>query len=196
MKHTIITLSRQFCTGGINIAQQVAKTLNIPCYDKELITLAAKKSGLSEEAIAASEKRHTGSLLYGLYTMGADLPLNDQVFIIQSQVIRQLAEKGPCIIVGRCADYVLRDDPQVLSVFLHAGLEYRKEVGRKSGQLPREMDDRALENLIHKEDKRRSGYYNYYTEYRWGAAEHYDLCLNSEMGTETCARLILEAAKG
>ncbi len=196
MEHTIITLSRQFCTGGINIAQEVAKTLNIPCYDKELITMAAQKSGLTEEAIAASEKRHTGSLLYGLYTMGAELPLSDQVFIIQSQVIRQLAEKGPCMIVGRCADYVLREDPRVLSVFLHGGLEFRKQWGRKSGQLPREMTDRELESLIHKEDKRRSGYYNYYTEFRWGAAEHYDLCLNAELGAETCARLILEAAKG
>lgn len=195
MGRTIITLSRQFCTGGIDIAQRVAKELDIPFYDKELISMAAKQSGLSEEAIAASERRHSASLLYGLYTMGTDLPLNDQVYIIQSRVIKQIAERGPCMIVGRCADYVLRDNDEVLSVFLHAPMEFRKNWGRKSGQLPRELDDRAQTNLILKEDKRRASYYNYYTEYRWGQAEHYDLCLNAQLGEETCAQLILEAIK-
>ena len=171
----------------------MAETLGVPFYDKELITLAAKESGLSEEAVAASEKRRTGSLLYGLYTMGADLPLSDQVYIIQSKVIQSLAEKGPCVIVGRCADYVLRDDERLLSVFLHAPADYRRKWGLAQKQLPADLDDRALEALIEKEDKRRAGYYNYYTEYRWGAAEHYDLCLNAELGPELCAGLILQA---
>lgn len=193
MERTIIALSREYCTGGIGIARQVAETLGVPFYDKELITLAAKESGLSEEAVAASEKRRTGSLLYGLYTMGADLPLSDQVYIIQSKVIQSLAEKGPCVIVGRCADYVLRDDERLLSVFLHAPADYRRKRGLAQKQLPADLDDRALEALIEKEDKRRAGYYNYYTEYRWGAAEHYDLCLNAELGPELCAGLILQA---
>ena len=196
MKHSIITLSRQYCTGGLEIAKQVAKSLQIPFYDKELITMAAKESGLSEEAIAASEKRHTGSLLYGLYTMGADLPLGDQVYIVQSRVIQQLAKEGPCVIVGRCADYVLRDDPRVLSVFLHGSVDYRIAYGLEHGELPADLEPRALENLVLKEDKRRAGYYNYYTEYRWGSAEHYDLSLNAELGPRTCANLILQAANG
>lgn len=194
MERTIITLSREYCTGGIGIARKVAETLGVPFYDKELITLAAKESGLSEEAVAASEKRRTGSLLYGLYTMGADLPLSDQVYIIQSRVIQGLVEKGPCVIVGRCADYVLRGDERVLSVFLHAPVAYRRQWGVKEGQLPADRDEHTLEALIEKEDKRRAGYYNYYTEYRWGAAEHYDLCLNAELGPDTCADLILRAA--
>ena len=95
MAKTIITVGREYCTGGRYIAEDVAKALGIKLYDKELITMAAKHSGLSEEAIAASEKKHTHSLLYNLYTVGNDLPLSDQVFILQSRIIKDLAEKGP-----------------------------------------------------------------------------------------------------
>ena len=105
MAKTIITLGREYCTGGRYIAEDVANALGIKLYDKELITMAAKHSGLSEEAVAASEKRHTHSLLYSLYTMGNELPLGDQVFILQSRIIKQLAEEGPCVILGRCGDY-------------------------------------------------------------------------------------------
>ena len=100
MAKTIITLGREYCTGGRYIAEDVANALGVKLYDKELITMAAKHSGLSEEAVAASEKRHTHSLLYSLYTMGNELPLGDQVFILQSRIIKQLAEEGPCVILG------------------------------------------------------------------------------------------------
>ena len=106
MAKTIITLGREYCTGGRYIAKDVARALGIKLYDKELITMAAKNSGLSEEAVAASEKRHTHSLLYSLYTMGNDLPLGDQVFILQSRIIKQLADEGPCVIVGRCGFFL------------------------------------------------------------------------------------------
>ena len=116
MAKTIITLGREYCTGGRYIAEDVANALGIKLYDKELITMAAKHSGLSEEAVAASEKRHTHSLLYSLYTMGNELPLGDQVFILQSRIIKQLAEEGPCVILGRCGDYVQH------GVILHVGV--------------------------------------------------------------------------
>ena len=193
MSMPVIALGRQFGSGGREIGRKLAEQLACPFYDRELISLAAKESGLSEQTIAAGEKRPSGSLLYNLYTMGSDLPLSDQVYIIQSKVIQSLAEKGPCVIVGRCADYVLRDDERLLSVFLHAPADYRRKWGLAQKQLPADLDDRALEALIEKEDKRRAGYYNYYTEYRWGAAEHYDLCLNAELGPELCAGLILQA---
>ena len=125
MAKTIITLGREYCTGGRYIAKDVARALGIKLYDKELITMAAKNSGLSEEAVAASEKRHTHSLLYSLYTMGNDLPLGDQVFILQSRIIKQLADEGPCVIVGRCGDYVLRDRKDVLRIFVYAPKEWR-----------------------------------------------------------------------
>ena len=120
MSKCIITISREFCSGGRDIAKKLADQLGIPYYDKEIITMAAKQSGLSEEAIRQSEKRRTGSLLYSLYSMSQELPLGDQVYLIQSKVIRELAETGPCVIVGRCGDYVLRDDPNCLRVFIHA----------------------------------------------------------------------------
>ena len=130
MAKTIITLGREYCTGGRYIAEDVANALGIKLYDKELITMAAKNSGLSEEAVAASEKRHTHSLLYSLYTMGNELPLGDQVFILQSRIIKQLAEEGPCVILGRCGDYVLRDRKDVLRVFIYAPVEWRRELAK------------------------------------------------------------------
>ena len=130
MAKTIITLGREYCTGGRYIAEDVANALGIKLYDKELITMAAKHSGLSEEAVAASEKRHTHSLLYSLYTMGNELPLGDQVFILQSRIIKQLAEEGPCVILGRCGDYVLRERKDVLRVFIYAPVEWRRELAK------------------------------------------------------------------
>ena len=196
MKYGVITIGREYCTGGLDIARTVAGRLGVPMYDKELITLAAKESGLSEEAIAASEKRRTGSLLYSLYTMGGELPLSDQVFVLQSQIIRGLADKGPCVIVGRCGDYVLRERADVLSVFLHAPQAWRREWAKKDGSIPPEADERTANALLEREDRRRAAYYNYYTEYRWGDAGHYDLCLNAALGQQLCAELILRAAQG
>src|SRR5699024_12545663 len=108
-------------------SQDVADALGVKLYDKELITMAARDSGLSEEAVDASEKRHTHSLLYSLYTMGTDLPLSDQVFILQSRITTKLAEEGPCVILGRCADYALRERTDVLHVCVHAPLASRRE---------------------------------------------------------------------
>lgn len=195
-KYGIITIGREYCTGGLDIARAVAGRLGVPIYDKELITLAAKESGLSEEAIAAGEKRPSGSLLYNLYTMGSELPLSDHVFVAQSRVIRQLADKGPCVIVGRCGDYVLRGRADVLRVFLHAPLEFRRRRAAAEGLVPPDADEKAASALLQKEDRRRAAYYNFYSEFRWGEAGHYDLCLNAAMGGEVCVDLILRAAQG
>ena len=196
MKYNVITIGREFCTGGLDIARAVAQAMGAPMYDKELITLAAKESGLSEQAIAAGEKRPSGSLLYNLYPMGADLPLSDQVFVVQSQVIRDLADKGPCVIVGRCGDYVLRNRADVLRVFLHAPLDFRRRRAQAEGAVPADADERAATALVEKEDRRRAAYYNFYSEFRWGEASHYDLCLNTALGDQVCAEVILRAAKG
>ena len=194
MAKTIITLGREYCTGGRYIAEDVAKALGIKLYDKELITMAAKNSGLSEEAVAASEKRHTHSLLYSLYTMGNELPLGDQVFILQSRIIKQLAEEGPCVILGRCGDYVLRERPNVLRTFVYAPLDARIEFA-KSRPDAKDMPNRLWETQLAKHDRARASYYNYYTENRWGEAKNYDLCLNATLGREACADLIVAAAK-
>lgn len=189
MTPCVITLGREFGSGGRSIAKRVAELLDIPCYDKELITMAAKKSGLSEQAIAASEKQRTGSLLYNLYTIGNDLPLGDQVFILQSNIIKELAQKGPCIIVGRCADYVLKNQSNVLRVFVHASMDYR--VARAAQRTGNEGKDvKTLTAEINRETRRRASYYNYYTDNRWGDAENYDLSISADLGVETCARII------
>lgn len=192
MSKCIITISREFCSGGRDIAKKLADQLGIPYYDKEIITMAAKQSGLSEEAIRQSEKRRTGSLLYSLYSMSQELPLGDQVYLIQSKVIRELAETGPCVIVGRCGDYVLRDNPYCLRVFIHAPLAFRLNYIRAY-----EADERdsVLENIIAKEDRNRAGYYNYYTQNRWGDASNFHVSLDASIGEDVCVEILKAAAR-
>ncbi len=192
MAKTIITLGREYCTGGRFIAQDVANALGIKLYDKELITMAAKDSGLSEEAIAASEKKRTHSLLYSMYTMGNELPLADQVFILQSKIIRQLADEGPCIILGRCGDYVLRERKDVLRVFIYAPVEFRREYA-KTNPIVKAKDEKGIRDEIEKTDKNRASYYNYYTQNRWGDAHNYDLAINAALGQQACVDMILTA---
>lgn len=196
MKRCIVTIGREFCTGGQEVAERVAQELGVKLYDKELITLAAKKSGLSEEAIAASEKQHTHSLLYNMYTIGNELPLADQVFILESRIIKKLAEEGPCVVLGRSGDYVLRERDNVLSVFMYAPMEYRRQYAlRGRVEQAQNISDKELEERIRKEDKKRAQYYNYYTQNRWGDAHNYDLTLNAALGEDTCVQLILDAVR-
>lgn len=196
MKRCIVTIGREFCTGGKEVAERVAQELGVKLYDKELITLAAKKSGLSEEAIAASEKQHTHSLLYNMYTIGNELPLADQVFILESRIIKKLAEEGPCVVLGRSGDYVLRERDNVLSVFMYAPMEYRRQYAlRGRVEQAQNISDKELEERIRKEDKKRAQYYNYYTQNRWGDAHNYDLTLNAALGEDTCVQLILDAVR-
>lgn len=193
MANCIITIGREFCTGGYPIAEKTAAKLGIKMYDRELITLAAKDSGLSEQAIAASEKQRTRSLLYSLYTMGNDLPLGDQVFIYQSRVIKQLAEEGPCVILGRCGDYVLRENPNVLRVFITAPMEARMEYAKKQPGFDGKPD-KFIAEQINKVDKDRAAYYNYYTQNRWGDVHNYDLVLNAALGEDVCVEMLVAAA--
>ena len=156
--------------------------------------MAAKHSGLSEEAVAASEKRRTHSLLYSLYTMGNDLPLGDQVFILQSRIIKQLADEGPCVIVGRCGDYVLRDRKDVLRIFVYAPKEWRLAYGKENNML-QAKDEKGIKDEIDKTDRNRAAYYNYYTQNRWGDAHNYDLAINAALGHDACVKMILAAAE-
>ena len=118
MHYPVITISREYGSGGRAIGERLAKELGVPFYDKELIFMAAKESGLSEEYIKKTEQMKSTSFLYGLYMSAQQLPMNDQIFLVQSKIIRQVAQEGPCVIVGRCADYVLRERKDLLSVFI------------------------------------------------------------------------------
>lgn len=198
--NTIITISRQYGSGGREIGKRLAERLGIPFYDKELITLAAEQSGYSEHLFEKSDKGATNSLLYSLSmygnTMGLyDMPLNDKLFIAQSQTIKNVAEQGPCVIVGRCADYVLRGMPGVLNVFIHSDME--SKVKRVIEEYGIESDN--VVDLINKTDKRRANYYNYYTGMKWGRAENYHLalrtdCVGIDGAVETLIRFV-EAQK-
>ncbi len=184
---TIITIGRQFGSGGREIGRRLAERLGIPFYDKELLTHAAQESGLSEEIMAYFDEQPTNSLLYslstGMYSMGEigvanyTLPVNQQVFQAQFDSIRALAEQGACVIVGRCADYVLEKYPCVVNVFIHADLQKRME-------RVAEYDNVSLaeaKSRISKSDKRRANYYNFYSGKKWGVAGTYDLCINSSV---------------
>lgn len=185
--NTIITIAREFGSGGRYVAQQLAQKLDIPFLDKQLIALAAQETGLSPEFIENTEERQkTTSLLYNLYFSTQNLPLSDQVFIAQSNILKQKAEQGPCVIVGRCADYVLRNFPNVLNVFIYAPIEARilrvQDVYKEKA--------RDMHAYVRKQDKSRAAYYNHFTTEEWGQAHNYDVCMNSELGVDIIVRCL------
>jgi cytidylate kinase len=182
---TIITIGREFGSGGHQIGKILADDLGIPYYDKELLERAAKDSGLCKEIFENQDEKPTSSFLYSLvmdsYSFGYssnvmnDMPLNQKVFLAQFDSIKQLAKEGPCVIIGRCADYALEDNPNLLSVFIHADMDARvHRIANIYGLTANKASDR-----IRKNDKSRSSYYNYYTCKEWGNADSYDLCINS-----------------
>lgn len=191
---TVITVSRQFGSGGREIAQKLAERLNIPYLDNELIQRAAEKSGYSKEIFDQADQKPTGSLLYSMSLfasngVGFDLPLSDKVFLVQSDVIKEAAEQGSCVIVGRCADYVLRDFPSVISIYIHSNIE--KRIKRAVEKY--KVDPAKCKDIVAKNDKRRAAYYNFYTGNRWGQAENYDITINSgKLGVEQTVEALIQ----
>lgn len=189
MSIPVITIAREYGSGGRLIGEELAKHLGIPFYDKELILLAAKKSGFSEEYIRRSEQIKSASFLYSLYMTSQVLPMSDQIFLVQSKIIQELAEQGPCVIVGRCADYVLRNNPNCMNVFIHAPVEERiRRATEEYGETSANMED-----FVRKQDKKRSSYYNYFSQNKWGSAKNYHLAVNSTLGISQTAKLIQDA---
>lgn len=192
----IITIGRQYGSGGKEIGEKLAKRLGCPFYDSELLTMATEASGMSEAAMRQYDEKPTSSLVYGMYmnavSTGDVLPLNQKLAFAQFDVIRKVAAEGDCVIVGRCADYILRDRPDVLSVFLSAPKDARRERAMQNYGIPRELVDKTLK----KQDKKRAEYYNFYTHAEWGAAENYDLCINTgTFGVEGTISAIAHAAQ-
>lgn len=182
---SVITISRQFGSGGHEIGQKLARRLDIPFYDKEAIALAAKKSGVCVEAYEKADKKAEGSMLYSLlmadYSFGHgvptvnDMPVNDKLFLCQAQMIREVAKQGACVIVGRCADDILRESENLFSVFISADKLSRMDRIVKDYGVQAEDAAWRLVGM----DKQRANYYNYYSEKQWGAAENYLLSINS-----------------
>ena len=186
MEHIIITIAREYGSGGRLIGQQLAEELGIGFYDKQLITLAAQESGLAEDFIEKMEQKRTNNFLYNLYMTEYDLPVADQIFLTQSKVIRKIAEKESCVIVGRCADYVLREFDNCLRVFIHAPLEWRiKCVRDQYHEVVANYHDYLL-----KQDKNRAAYYNYFTQNKWGKAQNYHLSIDSSIGIPAVVRIL------
>lgn len=194
----IITIGRQYGSGGKVIGETIAKKLDIPFYDKELLKLAAKKSGICEEIFDSFDERPTNSFLYTLvmdpYSLGFgttdELPLNHKVFLASFDTIKNIADKdGSCVFVGRCADYALRDYKNVINVFIYANIEDRiKRVSEKYG-----LAEGKAKDLIKKEDKSRASYYNYYSSKKWGDMKGYDICINTSLyGIEKTADILCD----
>ncbi len=188
MKKTVITISREYGSGGRDIGKLVAEKLGFKYYDGELLSLVAKESGYTEDFIRQNDQKRTQSLLYHLYIGSQILPASDMIFIAQSRVIKDLYNKESCVIVGRCADYVLRECENVINVFIHAPLEKRAERVRDVYQEKAEN----YKAYVQKKDKSRVAYYNYFADDQWGKAQTYDISVSSEIGIEKTVDIIVD----
>ncbi len=198
----VITIARQYGSGGHEIGEKLAQELGVPFYDKSLIAMAAKQSGFSEEVFADADEKATRSLLYsmvmGNYGFGArvpginEMPINDKLFIIQSDIIKKAAAEGPCVIIGRCADYILREFPNCFNVFIHADKAARvQRIVRKNL-----CEEKKAPDFIAKKDKQRANYYNFYSNNRWDDLNNYDLTVDtSKFTVEQAVELVSDAAK-
>jgi len=198
---TVITIGRQFGSGGREIGELIAKHYNIKCYDKELLARVARESGFCEEMIENHDERPTNSFMYNLvmdtYSFGynsssfVDMPISHKVFLAQFDTIKKIASEGPCVIVGRCADYALSDFPNVVNVFIQADEAAKiKRIRERFADIS--TDDKARD-MMYKKDKQRQSYYNYYSSKKWGRADSYDLTVNStKLGIEGTANFIMQ----
>ena len=199
MDQFVITIGRQFGSGGRSIGLKLAEKLSVKFYDKELISLAAKESGVNPEVFENVDEKAANSLLYslsmGMYSFGSgfsvmgDLPVNDKLYLLQHKLIKEIAERESCVIVGRCADYVLRDNPNCVNIFIYANMEFRKnEAVKRHG-----IDTVRAEHIISKTDKSRANYYSFYSGQKWGMVENYDLCIDSsKLSEESIVDLIVQ----
>ena len=203
MKNRVICIGRQYGSGGREIGEKVAKILGLPIYDRELIADAAAKGNLNQEIIKKADESSANSLLYTLamgsnflgttMQFGYKMPINDKLFILQSEAIKEYASEGSCVVIGRCADYVLRDEPNLLRIFIYGDIDHREARVRERHP---ELKSSQVIDVINKTDKRRSSYYNFYTGNKWGKHDNYDMAINSStIGIDDAAELIADFAK-
>ena len=206
MRNLVIAIGREFGSGGKEIGQKLADRLNIKCYDSELLSIAAKNSGFCEEILKKNDEKPTNSFLYSLvmdtYSMSGytsapfvDMPLNHKVFLAQFEAIKKIASEESCVIVGRCADYALAGNPDCVSVFIHADMDFRLK--RIKADTDKEFkDDNKVIDFINKIDKKRANYYNYYSSKKWGDSRSYDFCIDSSvLGIGKTVDMIIEYLK-
>ncbi len=198
-KKIIVTICREFCSGGKEVGSKLANKLGCECYDKKLISLAAKESGFKETLFEDVDEKPTNSFLYsiamgtpsttGLFFQNNDFLTNDKLFGIQSEVINKIASEKSAVIVGRCSDYILRDEKNLIKVYLRADEEFKI---KRLLETNKDLDQKHAQNLLHKTDKKRGHYYSYYTGRDWNTASNYDLVINtSKVGIDNAVDLIL-----
>ncbi len=199
---TIITIGRQFGSGGREIGEKLASHFNIKCYDKELLARAAKDSGICQEVFEHHDEKPDGSFLYNLvldtYSFGYnsalthfEMPVSHRVFLSQFDAIKNLAAEGPCVIVGRCADYALQDREDVLNIFIYGRMNAR--INRIMERFEDIKTPQQAKDMIIKKDKQRKSYYDYYSSKKWGHVETYDLSVDSSLlGVDGTTRLLID----
>jgi CMP/dCMP kinase len=197
----IITIARQYGSGGRYIGRLLAEKLNCPFYDKDLLTLAAEESGIDKDLFESADEKpsnrfwssfaiNAGSLANRPTPLG-DIPINDKLFLIQSDIIKKVAAQGSCVIVGRCADHILKDDPDAVHVFIHSTVQEKLKRIVAFYNIPME---KAKESML-RTDKARASYYNYYVDSKWGQADNYHLSIDSSvLDIEGTAEMILTFA--
>ncbi len=204
MEHVVVTIARQYGSHGHAIGRKLAEEFGMSYHDKSLIEKAAQISGISKEELQNADEKATPSFLYSIATGNYDvyplsinfapyeMPINDKLFNLQSDIIRAEAEKGPCVFVGRCADYILNGRKNVIKVFLYASIDTRTKRVAEHHKIS-EQDARTL---IYKTDKKRANYYNYYTSLKWGKNENYNLMIDTtELDVDGTVRIISEYIK-
>lgn len=196
---TVITIGRQFGSGGREIGEKIAAHFGIKCYDKELLSLAAKESGICEEMIEVHDERPTNSFLYNLvmdtYSFGynassfSDMPISHKVFLAQFDTIKKIADEGPCVIVGRCADYALSEYDNCIRIFVHA----KEDAKTKRIMEKYDLSLQKAKEMMTKKDKQRQSYYNYYSSNKWGRSDTYDLSIDSSvLGIDGTVDLLIQ----
>lgn len=200
MKKFCITIGREYGSGGKDIGQKLAKTLNVKCYDRELLELSAQNSDFCKEIFENHDEKPNNSFLYSVvmdsHSFGGyaapsffEMPLNQKIFLAQFETIKKIAQQESCVLVGRCADYALQDHPECTNVFIHADMPFKIKHLMESDSSIENEDD--AENIIEKQDKKRNSYYNYYTSKKWADSRSYDLTLNaSDLGIDGCVQAI------
>ena len=197
MRHMVITIARQYGSGGKTIGAMLAKDLGINCYNREILRMASDDSGINEKLFNQADERLQNTPLFGIVKnvyKGELLPPDsddfvstDNLFNYQAKIIKELAAKESCVIVGRCADFVLKDNPDIVSVFVHGSKEFcmQRALERSS------LNEREMEKFIAKTDKARGDFYRYHTGHEWNDARNYDLCLDSsKLGFDKCMNAI------
>lgn len=189
MSNTLVTIAREHGSGGRLIGTKLAEEMGFAFYDKEIIAMTAKESGFTEEFVSRMEHTKTSSFLYSIYAATQEMPLTEQVYLVQSNIIKEIAAKGNCVIVGRCADYVLREEPKCVRAFIHAPIEERVRRVKEFYQEGQGTDEQVRAHIL-KMDKRRASYYDYFAQCKWGQAQNYHIALDSSMGIDAAVEVL------